>query len=95
VLLGLNASHGVTHATVLSHRAEHTRRLVAMLALPVRVAVEDYRPGAVPRLLDAADALVLAGGPVVDLPRVLAKHLASARGAGARQAVPGRARRPG
>lgn len=84
VLLGLNASHGVTQATVLSHRAEHTRRLVAMLALPVRVAVEDYRPGAVPRLLDAADALVLAGGPVVDLPRVLAKHLASAHAARAR-----------
>ena len=81
VLLGLGARHGVTQATVLSHRAEHTRRLVAMLALPMRVAVEDYRPGAVPRLLDTADALVLAGGPVVDLPRVLAKHLASAHAA--------------
>ncbi len=81
VLQALQSRHGVERATVMSHRPAHTRRLVAGLALPVEVSVEDYRPGRVARLLDDCDALVLAGGPVVDLPRVLAKHLAAAHAA--------------
>ena len=81
VLQALHRRHGVQRATVMSHRAAHTRRLVAGLSVPVEVSVEDYRPGRVARLLDDGDALVLAGGPVVDLPRVLAKHLAAAHAA--------------
>jgi polysaccharide pyruvyl transferase WcaK-like protein len=85
VLLRLHEAHGVRGAHVMSHRSHHTRRLVAGLETPVAVHVHDYRARVVDGVLDRADALVLAGGPLMDLPRVLAKHLAAvgaARGRG-------------
>jgi polysaccharide pyruvyl transferase WcaK-like protein len=81
VLLTLATRHGVTQATIMSHRPEHTRRLAAGLSTPVTTRVERYTPARVDRLLDQADALVIAGGPVCEMPRVLAKHLAAVHAA--------------
>jgi polysaccharide pyruvyl transferase WcaK-like protein len=81
VLLALHARYGVVQATVMSFRPDHTRRLAKGLATPVHVSVERYTAARVARLLDEAGALVIAGGPIVDLPRVLAKHLGSAHAA--------------
>jgi polysaccharide pyruvyl transferase WcaK-like protein len=81
VLLTLHRRHGTASATVCSHRPEHTRRLVAGLELPVHLSVEPYEARRVDGLLDDADGLVLAGGPLMDLPRVLVRHLAAAHAA--------------
>ncbi len=81
VLLGLHEKYGVKAARILSHRPEHTRRLAAGLRTPVAVRVFHYD---VPRgraQMAEADALVVAGGPMMDLPRVLAKHLVVAAAA--------------
>jgi polysaccharide pyruvyl transferase WcaK-like protein len=78
VLLTLHAKYGVTRAKLLSHRAHHTRRLVAGLKTPVEVSVYHYDSPTGVHLMSEVDALVVAGGPMMDLPRVLAKHLAAA-----------------
>jgi polysaccharide pyruvyl transferase WcaK-like protein len=77
VLLRLHQEFGVTSADVLSHRPGHTGRLVKGLAVPVQVAVHDYTPGTIGESLENATLLAIAGGPMMDLPRVLAKHLAT------------------
>jgi polysaccharide pyruvyl transferase WcaK-like protein len=76
-LMGLNGRYGVTRATVMSGRPEHTRRLAVGISTPVSVDVAPYRPRAVRRALAGADALVLGGGPLYGSPRVLARHLAA------------------
>jgi polysaccharide pyruvyl transferase WcaK-like protein len=81
VLLGLNARYGVTHAHVLSHRPQHTRRLAAGLVTPVQVTVSHYNVPAASSYVQDSDAVVVAGGPMMDLPRVLAKHIATAAAA--------------
>lgn len=87
VLQGLHSARGTTEASVLSHRPDHTRRLSARLDTPVRLSVHRYETRAADRLLDEANALVLAGGPLMDLPRVLAKHLATV-GSARRRGLP-------
>jgi polysaccharide pyruvyl transferase WcaK-like protein len=77
VLLKLNAKSGTKRATLLSHRPAHTRRLADGIETPVVLSVHEYCPKQVDRLLERADLLVLAGGPLMDLPRVLVKHLYS------------------
>jgi len=77
VLQHLHNKYGLHKAFICSHRPDHTRRLVTGLETPVEVTVHAYEIGQVDHLLDNADALVLAGGPMMDLPRVLVKHLAS------------------
>jgi polysaccharide pyruvyl transferase WcaK-like protein len=81
VLYGLNRSHGVRHATVMSYRPHHTRQLVVGLSTPVTIAVEPYEADRVDCALDSADALFLAGGPIFDAPRILAKHITSVHSA--------------
>lgn len=78
VLLTLNRLYGTTSATVMSHRPEHTRRLAAGLETPVSVKVAHYSAASTDKALAVSDGLILAGGPVMDLPRVLLKHLSSA-----------------
>lgn len=79
VLLDLNAAFGATEAALLSTRPQHTERLVASLDTPVRVTVDRYDYRAIRAHLANADALVFAGGPLMDLPRMLVKHLSAAR----------------
>jgi polysaccharide pyruvyl transferase WcaK-like protein len=76
-LLGLHRRYGVTRATVMSGRPEHTRRLMDGISTPVRVDVAPYRARTVRRALGRADALVLGGGPLYGSPRILARHLAA------------------
>ena len=76
-LMGLHHRYGVTHATVMSGRPAHTRRLAESITTPVSVNVAPYRARAVKRALAGADALVLGGGPLYGSPRVLARHLAA------------------
>lgn len=78
VLLTLNRLYGTTSATVMSHRPEHTRRLAAGLETAVSVNVVRYSAANTDKALAASDGLILAGGPVMDLPRVLMKHLSAA-----------------
>jgi polysaccharide pyruvyl transferase WcaK-like protein len=75
VLDRLHRRHGTTEAVVLSQRPVHTRRLVGMLDTPFAVAVAAYERPTVRELLPRADAVVFAGGPLIDLPRQLVKHL--------------------
>jgi len=81
VLNAVNRCHSVRHATVMSYRPHHTRHLVSGLSIPVTITVEPYEAYRVDRALDDADALVLAGGPIFDSPRILAKHIASVHSA--------------
>ena len=46
-----------------------------MLDTPVEVTVEEYSQDNAARLLQYVDAVVFAGGPLMDLPKQLAKHL--------------------
>lgn len=79
VLLDLHRTYGVEDVCVLSTRPRHTERLVASLAAPVKVSVARYDYPTIAAQLDEADALVFAGGPLMDLPRMLVKHLSAAR----------------
>lgn len=78
VLLALNRQYGVETATLLSHRAQHTRRLADGIQTPVALDVLHYDSPTGVRSVSKADAVVIAGGPMMDLPRVLVKHLAVA-----------------
>jgi len=75
VLLTLHQRSATARATVLSHRPAHTERLAAGLETPVALRVEPYEPAASAAALDRASALVLGGGPLMDLPLVLLRHL--------------------
>ena len=46
-----------------------------MLDTPVEVTVEEYSQDNAARLLQYVDAVVFAGGPLMDLPKQLVKHL--------------------
>jgi polysaccharide pyruvyl transferase WcaK-like protein len=81
VLNALNRCHNVQHATVMSYRPRHTSQLVWGLSTPVTIAVEPYEAERVDYALDEADALFIAGGPIFDAPRILAKHIASVHSA--------------
>lgn len=79
VLLYLAKQFGTSEAEVLSHRPAHTARLVGGLASPFPVQVFDYDPRTISARLENARLLVIAGGPMMDFPRVLAKHLGTIR----------------
>jgi polysaccharide pyruvyl transferase WcaK-like protein len=75
VLLRMHHRYRTNTAIIVSQRADHTRRLVQMLDVPVRVSVEEYRQTTVAKLLKEVDAVVFGGGPLMDLPKQLVKHL--------------------
>lgn len=79
VLLGLHRDHGIARARILSQRPAHTARLAAALETPVEVSVHPYDYPTLRAELARSDALAFAGGPLMDLPRMLVKHLAAAR----------------
>ena len=78
VLMHLKNTFGISSADVLSSRPEHTARLIQGLDSLVSVSVFPYTPRMIGKRLHDAVLLIIAGGPVMDLPRVLARHLASA-----------------
>ncbi|MGQ0734659.1 MAG: polysaccharide pyruvyl transferase family protein [Acidobacteriota bacterium] len=75
VLLRMHRRYGTKHAILVSQRPEHTARLTAMLDVPVSVTVHEYRQSTVAELLAQVDGVVFAGGPLMDLPKQLVKHL--------------------
>jgi polysaccharide pyruvyl transferase WcaK-like protein len=75
VLLRLHRRHQTEEATLVSQRPGHSARLVSMLEVPVRVSVEDYQQSTIPGLLAEVDAVVFGGGPLMDLPKQLVRHL--------------------
>lgn len=75
VLLRMHRRYQTGRAIVMSQRPDHTRRLVAMLDIPVSVSVHEYRQSTAASLLAQVDAVVFAGGPLMDLPKQLVKHL--------------------
>ena len=75
VLFQIHARHGTSRAVLMSQRPDHTRHLVRMLDTPVEVTVEEYSQDNAARLLQYVDAVVFAGGPLMDLPNQLVKHL--------------------
>jgi len=77
VLKRLHAVHGVGRAKVASIRSDRTRRWVNAIHSPVDLEVFDYEDEEIRQHLETADALVLAGGPLMDLPKLLNKHLRS------------------
>lgn len=85
VLLRLHREHGTTRADVLSWRPGHTRRLADGLETPVSLTVRAADDREAVGLLRDVQVLVFAGGPIMDLPRVLARHLALATAARRRQ----------
>jgi polysaccharide pyruvyl transferase WcaK-like protein len=75
VLLRVHRRHGTREAILVSQRPEHTAHLVPMLDTPVAIRVEDYQQSTVGELLKEVDGVVFAGGPLMDLPKQLVKHL--------------------
>jgi polysaccharide pyruvyl transferase WcaK-like protein len=75
VLLRVHRRHGTREAILVSQRPEHTAHLMPMLDTPVAIRVEDYQQSTVGELLKQVDGVVFAGGPLMDLPRQLVKHL--------------------
>lgn len=77
VLHRIHQRYGVTDAVLMSQRARHSRHLVDMLDSPVRVRVEPYEHARIRDALQQVDAVVFAGGPLMDLPKQLVLHLYS------------------
>jgi polysaccharide pyruvyl transferase WcaK-like protein len=75
VLLRIHRRYGTTRAIVMSQRPDHTRHLVPMLETPVDVSVAEYEQATVAELLQQVDGVVFAGGPLMDLPKQLVRHL--------------------
>lgn len=77
VLFRLHRQLGITEARLFSHHPEYTRHLTACLDTPVKLNVLPDQSGEINRALQDSDALVWAGGPLMDLPPVLVKQLAA------------------
>jgi molybdenum cofactor biosynthesis enzyme MoaA/polysaccharide pyruvyl transferase WcaK-like protein len=75
VLRRLHERHGVEEAVVASIRAHRTTRWVKTIQSPVQIEVCSYEDSRVRKRIDEADAIVLAGGPLMDLPKLLNQHL--------------------
>ena len=75
VLVRMHRRYGTREAILVSQRPQHTARLAAMLDTPVAVRVEDYQQSRAAHLLKDVDGVVFAGGPLMDLPKQLVKHL--------------------
>lgn len=75
VLLRIHRRYGTTRAIVLSQRPNHTRHLIPMLDTPVALNVESSGQSQARALMPQVDAVVFAGGPLMDLPKQLVRHL--------------------
>ena len=78
VLFRLHRRHGTGQVVLMSQRPAHTRRLVSMIEAPVEVTVEPYERAEIVKALRMCDCLVFAGGPLIDLPKQLVRHLYAA-----------------
>lgn len=75
VLFRIHRRYGTTRAIVMSQRPNHTRHLLPMLDTPVDVSVEISEQSKARDLVTQVDAVIYAGGPLMDLPKQLVRHL--------------------
>lgn len=75
VLFRIHQRYKTTRAILVSQRADHTRHLVPMLDTPVELSVATYDQSTIRNHLEQVDGVVFAGGPLMDLPKQLTKHL--------------------
>lgn len=87
VLRHLSEDYGTRHVHLMSLRPDHTTGLAATLDTSIEVSVHSYNMRVVDSLMDESDGLVYAGGPLMDLPRMLVRHIA-AFGSAARKGRP-------
>ncbi len=78
VLFRIHRRHGTTRAILMSQRPAHTCHLVSMLETPVPVEVDAYEQARIRAHISQVDAVVFAGGPLIDLPKQLVRHLYAA-----------------
>lgn len=96
VVLRINRRYGTTKAIRMSQRPAHTRHLVPMLETPVRIDVEAYEHAKIRECLPKVDAVVFAGGPLIDQPQAAcAASLHCVSGAPPRATVHHGRHRPG
>ena len=81
VLLRLHREYGVERAVVLSTRIDRTEVWANQLQTPVSVTVKSYDKDGISATVPQSDLLVIGGGPIMDLPALLAQHLRAARAA--------------
>ena len=82
VLCRAHARYGTTDAILMTQRVDHTRHLLPMLEVPVSVTAEEYTWKNIRRYLNEVDAVLFAGGPLVDIPKQLIRHLYTSSKAG-------------
>ncbi len=78
VLHRIHALHGTVRAILMTQRPYHTRHLIPMLDVPVKVDVQEYTPANIRSAVAQVDGVVFAGGPLTDLPKQLVRHLETA-----------------
>lgn len=75
VLLRMHERFATSRAILISQRPNHTRHLVPMLDLPVQIEVEGHAHSKIASRMTEIDAVVFAGGPLMDIPKQLTRHL--------------------
>lgn len=75
VLLRLHKKYNICTVHVASTRPHRTQRWANELDVPVEITVIDHNNKKTKEVLQASDYLVFAGGPIMDLPVLLSKHL--------------------
>ncbi len=75
VLLRIHQRYGIKDAVLMTQRVNHTKHLIPMLNVPVNVTVEEYNWSQIRNAIGKVDAVVFAGGPLIDLPKQLIRHL--------------------
>lgn len=75
VLLRMHRNFGSVEAVLMTQRLNHTRHLMPMLEVPVDVSVDIYECEQIRRYVEWCDCVVFAGGPLIDLPKQLVRHI--------------------
>ncbi|MEQ8981249.1 MAG: polysaccharide pyruvyl transferase family protein, partial [Deltaproteobacteria bacterium] len=75
VLLRAHEKFGTKRGVLMTQRPDHTQRLVRLLDTPVELRVELYEHDRIEAAVAETDGVVYAGGPLMDLPKQLVRHL--------------------
>ncbi|GGY44539.1 polysaccharide pyruvyl transferase family protein [Parvularcula lutaonensis] len=75
VAFRVHRRHGTTQAVLMTQRPRHTRHLMPLIETPIDMEVREYTHGEIDRTLKEVDAVVWAGGPLIDIPKQLVRHL--------------------
>lgn len=75
VLFRIHKQFGIREAVLMTQRPNHTRHLIAMLDVPVDLSIDVYERAQIKSNVEKADCVVFAGGPLIDLPKQLVRHL--------------------